>query len=300
MTPHCNGLGRSASSDHLCAPPHASMAALLAAGKPRRAPADGHVRRGPQRLKAGQRGVPPCWHDMAGFLPPLRVPGDLWGAVNVTWTALSSWTALSAALSSRKPTDRKRRSSSAVTAKVWQASALEERQPCISNVSCSCKNGAAYSWQTSTMQAVSASASAADASRWPPFPASKLPPTLRECLDHRPELTMLQVCPPQSAAAPYVRGGRVCPPLHAGCRRTCHTILCCQLLIWPQEVACVAVAAAVCASLCVVTHPAGLSLRYAACLALAFGVTLFATRAFALERSYEVCRLQSPTDSSCA
>ena len=40
---------------------------------------------------AATRGqLPPGWHDATGCLPPLRVPGDLWGAVNVSWTALSA------------------------------------------------------------------------------------------------------------------------------------------------------------------------------------------------------------------
>ncbi len=60
-----------------------------------------------------------------------------------------------------------------------------------------------------------------------------------------------------------------------------------------------AIAASVCAGLYVGTHPAGLSLRYATCLALAFGVSLIAARAVALERSYEVCHsLFLPSSSS--
>ncbi len=112
MSPQCSRLGRSASSDHLCAPPHASAAALLAGGKPRRVPTEGQARRAQKRLGAGRHGVPPSWYDVAGCLPPLRVPGDLWGAVNVTWTAISS------ALNTHKHADVKRRSSIAVTAKV--------------------------------------------------------------------------------------------------------------------------------------------------------------------------------------
>jgi len=44
----------------------------------------------------------------------------------------------------------------------------------------------------------------------------------------------------------------------------------------------------ICAGVYGGTHPAAVSPRYAACMALLFGVTLFAARAIALERSYEV------------
>ena len=60
-----------------------------------------------------------------------------------------------------------------------------------------------------------------------------------------------------------------------------------------QELLCVASGILVCAGVYGGTHPAALSIRYAACMALLFGVTLFAARAIALERSYEV-RVLSP------
>ena len=90
MSPHCKPLGRSASSEHLCAPPHGSGAGPFAGGKPRRPPPDGPAYRGVQRLAATRGQLPPGWHDVTTYLPPLRVPGDLWGAVNVSWTAISS------------------------------------------------------------------------------------------------------------------------------------------------------------------------------------------------------------------
>ena len=55
-----------------------------------------------------------------------------------------------------------------------------------------------------------------------------------------------------------------------------------------QECICVATAVLVCVGVYAATHPAGVSVRYAASMALLFGTTLFAARAVALERAYEV------------
>ena len=88
MSPQCNPLGRSPSTEHLCTLPHAAGPASLG-GKPRRSPPEGAAHRGVQRLAATRGQLPPGWHDVTGCLPPLRVPGDLWGAVNVSWTAIS-------------------------------------------------------------------------------------------------------------------------------------------------------------------------------------------------------------------
>ena len=90
MSPQCSPLGRSASSEHLCALPFASAAGPFAGGKPRWPPQDGPAHRGLQRLSATRGQLPPGWYDVTTCLPPLRVPGDLWGAVNVSWTAISS------------------------------------------------------------------------------------------------------------------------------------------------------------------------------------------------------------------
>jgi len=98
MSTKCNPLGRSPSSEHLCSPPQAAGAGSLIGGKPRRSTPDGPAHRGVQRMAATRGQLPPGWHHATGCLPPLRVPGDLWGAVNVSWTAIS------AVLSPRKST----------------------------------------------------------------------------------------------------------------------------------------------------------------------------------------------------
>ena len=60
----------------------------------------------------------------------------------------------------------------------------------------------------------------------------------------------------------------------------------------PQEVICVAADVLLCAGVYACTHPAGVSIRYAACMALLFATMLVAARAVALERCYEVCAQQ--------
>lgn len=143
------------------------------------------------------------------------------------------------------------------------------------------------------MQGTSGASAAADAAQWPPSPASKLPQTLRERLDHRPTLSRLQVCLLHTACPGMLTRSISTRPL-ARVQRS-HTSHRLSTVPFPlQDLICIAVAVLLCAGVYAYSHPAGVSVRYAACIALLFGATLLAARAIALERSYEV-RARQPS-----